>query len=125
MKKKQDKQVEGEEPITMEEDAPPWEAGIEEAKEIMAACLKAAQEVYKKNYPEAGMTATGKPNEVFIGEIGVRKFSDVRQDIANMAIAMYQSIVMMELERGRIDAIRSQRLSPGLEMPVAPFFRKP
>ena len=112
MESKEPKQVEGEEPITVEEDAPAWQAGVEEAKEMMSACLKAAQEVCSDFYDQAGTTATGKPDEVVIGGIGVRKLSDMRQDFANIAITMYNSIVMMEMQRARADVLQMQKLIP-------------
>lgn len=102
-------QHESKEDLTAEEgDQPPWKAGIEEARRIMEACLKAAQELCRDHYAEAGMSPAPIQD----------------QNVPNVAIAMYQSVVMMEMERGRIDGLKMQMLAGGLEVPGPQLLRR-
>jgi len=104
MRNKEEKQ---EHVTAEEEDPPPWKAGIEEAKLIMKACLKAAEEVCSDHYAEAGMA---RP-----------RIED--QNVANIGIAMYQSVVMMEMERGRLAGLKMQMLAQGVEMSAAQLLK--
>jgi len=89
-----------------EEDQPLWNAGMEEGKQIMKACLKAADEVWRDHYANK-VEGFGLPaNIAKVPEIG-------QENIANVAIAMYNSIVMMEMERGRMDALKGNILIHG------------
>lgn len=95
-----------------EEDQPPWKAGIDEARQIMEACIQAAREL-SQEYFKLGV----------IERKHTRGHSGESLDVGDIAIAMYQSVVMMEMERGRLDALKTQMLGGGLEVPTVQFLR--